>query len=220
MRGWTQQQAADAISKTLGRPLTATGLSAIEKTFTSRRQRVIDVAELTAFARAFGLPIAWFFLPPEGRETHPIPPTYKHAATMAVDMFGDEDAWQWYIARVVALLAFPHSILHDELLASAGYPTADEWAAIDDKREQLLDTALRQFGSDRADLLEELVAKLTELQQLATGDAHNHRRRPIDDGFGRLDNRVSSERVLRAEGRIPVGEPPDVSPRYQPQRGR
>ena len=135
LRGWTQQQAADAISTTLGKPLTAAGLSAIEKTFTSRRQRVIDVAELVAYARAFGLPIAWFFLPPEGRETHPIPPTYQHAATMAVDTFGDEDAWQWYIARIVALLGAPRSILHDELLGSAGYPSADEWEAIDRKRE-------------------------------------------------------------------------------------
>jgi hypothetical protein len=139
---------------------------------------------------------------------------------MAVDMFGDEDAWQWYIARIVALLGYPHSILDDELLGSAGYPTAEKWAAIDDKREQLLDTALRQFGSERGDLLEELLAKLTELQQIATGDAHSNRRRPIEDGFGRLTKRVSGERVLRAEGRIRLGEPPDVSPRHEPQRGR
>ena len=67
LRGWTQEEAAAEITKTLGRPITAAGLSAIEKTYTSRRQRVIDVAELAAFARAFGLPIAWFFLPPERR---------------------------------------------------------------------------------------------------------------------------------------------------------
>ena len=50
---------------------------------------------------------------------------------MAVDIFGDEDAWQWYIARIMGLIAAPHSILHDELLGSAGYPSADEWEAID-----------------------------------------------------------------------------------------
>ena len=111
--------------------MTAAGLSAVEKTYTSRRQRVIDVAELAAFARAFGLPIAWFFLPPNGREASPIPGLYEHAATMAVDVFGDEDAWQWYLARVLDLLGAPGSILHDELLGSAGYPGADEWAAID-----------------------------------------------------------------------------------------
>ena len=219
LRGWTQQQAAEAISATLGKPLTAAGLSAIEKTFTSRRQRVIDVAELAAFACAFGLPIPWFFLPPEGRETHPIPPIYKHAATMAVDIFGDEDAWQWYIARIVALIGAPRSILHDELLESAGYPGAEQWEAIDNRREQLLDAALRQFASEQSDLLEDLLTKLTELQQLATGDAHRHRRQPIHDSFSRLTKRVAIERVLRTEG-ISSGELPEVSPRYRPTRGK
>jgi transcriptional regulator with XRE-family HTH domain len=214
LRGWTQQQAAEAISATLGKPLTAAGLSAIEKTFSSRRQRVIDVAELIAFARAFGLPMAWFFLPPEGRETHPIPPSFQHSATMAVDAFGDEDGWQWYIARIVALLAAPRSILHDELLGSAGYPSADEWEAIDRKREQLLDTALAQFSTEHGDLLDTLISNLTALRKQATGDAHSRRRQPIDDAFGRLANRVSPERIQRADG-INVGDPPEVSPRYQ-----
>jgi transcriptional regulator with XRE-family HTH domain len=218
LRGWTQQRAAEAIGATLGKPLTAAGLSAIEKTFSSRRQRVIDVAELVAFARAFGLPIAWFFLPPEGRETHPIPPTYKHAATMAVDAFGDEDAWQWYLARIVALLGAPRSILHDELLGSAGYPSADEWEAIDRKREELLDTALRQFSSEHRDLLDALVADLTALRQKASADARQRRRQLPDDAFGRLNDRLSVERVQRADG-IHIGEPPELSPRYQPTRG-
>ena len=59
---------------------------------------------------------------------------------MAVDVFGDEDAWQWYLARIVDLLGAPGSILHDELLGSAGYPGVDEWAEIDLKREALLDS--------------------------------------------------------------------------------
>ncbi len=221
LRGWNQQQAADAISKTLGKPLTAAGLSAIEKTFTSRRQRVIDVAELVAYARAFGLPMAWFFLPPEGHETHPIPPVYEHAATMAVDTFGDEDAWQWYIARIMGLIAAPHSILHDELLGSAGYPSADEWEAIDNKREELIDAALETFATDQTDLLDSLIASLTALRKQATGDTHDHRRRPIDDdAFGRLNRRVSTDRILRAEGLIPVrGEPPQPSDRYRQDSG-
>jgi transcriptional regulator with XRE-family HTH domain len=215
LRGWSQQQAAERLSATLGKPLTAAGLSAIEKTFTSRRQRVIDVAELVAYARAFGLPIAWFFLPPEGRETHPIPPNYQHAATMAIDAFGDDDAWQWYLARILALLGAPRSILHDELLGSAGYPSADEWEAIDRKREQLIDTALAQFATDKSDILDGLIASLTAIRTQAIGDTHRQRRQPINDAFGRLNDRVSPERALRAEG-IHVGEPPEISPRYQP----
>lgn len=218
LRGWTQQQAAEAISTTLGKPLTAAGVSAIEKTFSSRRQRVIDVVELVAFARAFGLPISWFFLPPEGRETHPIPPIYEHAATMAVDAFGDEDAWQWYLARIVALLGAPRSILHDELLGSAGYPSAEEWEAIDRKREELIDTAMRQFSSEHGDLLDAVLANLTALRDKANADTEPRRRQIPDDAFGRLSDRVSVDRVQRADG-IHIGDPPEVSPRYQRTAG-
>ncbi len=216
LRGWTQHQAAAAISETLGRPITAAGLSAIEKTYTSRRQRVIDVAELAAFARAFGLPIAWFFLPPERREASPIAGLYDHAASMAIDVFGDEDAWQWYLARVVELLGAPNSILHDELLGSAGYPSADEWAQIDIKRETLLTAALGQFASDNSDLVETLQANLARLLQWTTnGHAATHAPKPHDP-FGYLNERVSVQRVQVAGG-VVRGEPPPVSNRYRPK---
>ncbi len=218
LREWTQEEAAAAISETLGRPITAAGLSAIEKTFTSRRQRVIDVAELTAFARAFGLPIAWFFLPPERREASAIPGLYERAATMAVDVFGDEDAWQWYLARVIDLLGAPNSILHDELLDSAGYPSVDEWAEIDLKREALLTAALEQFASDNSELVEALFDNLTRLLQLTTnGHAATYAPKP-QDPWGYLNNRVSVQRMQAADG-IRIGkEPPQVSPRYRPKK--
>jgi transcriptional regulator with XRE-family HTH domain len=221
LRRWTQQQAATAISQALGKPLTPAGLSAIEKTFTSRRQRVFDVTELVAFARAFGLPVAWFFLPPYGREADPIPPLYEHAATMAVDIFGDEDAWQWYIARILTLISAPRSILHNELLGSAGYPGAEEWAAIDDRREQLLNASLKQFGSEHSDLVEDLLANLAKLKKLTTtGHAKNYRPEPSDDGFSRISNRVPVERVQTVEG-IRRGEPPpETSARYRTKQGK
>jgi transcriptional regulator with XRE-family HTH domain len=218
LRGWTQEEAAAAISETLGRPITAAGLSAIEKTFTSRRQRVIDVAELAAFARAFGLPIAWFFLPPERRETSAIPGLYEHAATMAVDVFGDEDAWQWYIARVVELLGAPGSILHDEVLGSAGYPGVDEWAEIDLKREALLAAALGRFASDNSELVEALFDNLRKLLELTTsGHAAAYAPKP-EDPWGYLNNRVSVQRVQVVGGIGTGNEPPQVSPRYRPKK--
>ena len=217
LRGWTQEEAAKEISKTLGRPMTAAGLSAVEKTYTSRRQRVIDVAELAVFARAFGLPMAWFFLPPERREASPIPGLYEHAATMAVDVFGDEDAWQWYLARIVDLLDAPGSILHDELLGSAGYPNADEWAAIDLKREELLRAALGQFTSDNSDLIEALLERLAKVRQLTTdGYAATYAPKP-DDPFGYLNDRVSVQRVQVA-ARIVGGERPPVPTRYRSKK--
>jgi opacity protein-like surface antigen len=111
------------------------------------------------------VPIAWFFLPPPGREADPIPGGYEHAATMAVDVFGDEDAWQWYLARVMALMGAPGSILHDELLGSGGFPGAAEWAGVDDKREELLRDALKRFTSENSDLVESLLASLAKLAE-------------------------------------------------------
>jgi transcriptional regulator with XRE-family HTH domain len=218
LRGWTQEEAAAAISETLGRPITAAGLSAIEKTFTSRRQRVIDVAELAAFARAFGLPIAWFFLPPERRETSSIPGLYEHAASMAVDVFGDEDAWQWYLARVVDLLGAPDSILHDELLESAGYPGVREWTEIDLKREALLSAALEQFTSENSELVEALLDKLAQLSQLTTsGHGAAYATKP-QDPWGYLNDRVSVQRTQLAGGIRTGNDSPRVSPRYQPKK--
>ncbi len=219
LRGWTQEDAAAEISKTLGRPITAAGLSAVEKTYTSRRQRVIDVAELAAFARAFGLPIAWFFLPPTGREASPIPGLYEHAATMAVDVFGDEDAWQWYLARILDLLGAPGSILHDELLGSAGYPDAAEWAQIDLKREQLLRAALGQFASENSDLVQALLDSLAKVHQLTTDGFAATYKPTADDPFGYLNDRVSVQRVQIAGG-IVGGERPPVSNRYRPKKRR
>ena len=215
LRDWTQEEAAAAISETLGRPITAAGLSAIEKTFTSRRQRVIDVAELAAFARAFGLPIAWFFLPPERRETSSIPGLYEHAASMAIDVFGDEDAWQWYLARIVDLLGAPGSILHDELLESAGYPGVGDWAEIDLKREALLTAALEQFTSENSKLVEALLEKLTELSHLTTsGHGASYATEPSDP-WGYLNNRISVQRMQLAGGIKTGKEAPRVSARYR-----
>jgi hypothetical protein len=137
---------------------------------------------------------------------------------MAVDVFGDEDAWQWYIARVMALIGAPRSILHDELLGSGGYPGENEWARIDDKREELLRQAIKRFGSDNSDLIESLLDQLAELKELTTtGYAENYPRQH-DDPFGYLVNRVDVERVVIAEG-MRRGARPKVSARYRPPKG-
>ena len=96
---------------------------------------------------------------------------------MSVDVFGDEDAWQWYLARVVDLLGAPGSILHDELLSSADYPGADEWAHIDIKREDLLQTALGQFASENSDLVQALLDSLAKLRLRSTSSSCRRNRR-------------------------------------------
>ena len=64
LRGWTQQEAADALAPYLGTKMSTASFSAIERSVDGGRVREFDADELFAFARGFGLPIGWFFTPP------------------------------------------------------------------------------------------------------------------------------------------------------------
>lgn len=64
LRGWTQEEAAQAIGRCLGTAMSAASFSAIERSADAGRVREFDADEILAFARAFRVPIAWFFTPP------------------------------------------------------------------------------------------------------------------------------------------------------------
>ncbi len=64
LRGWTQEEAARALAPYLGKQLSTASFSAIERSVDTGRVREFDADEILAFARAFGVPITWFFTPP------------------------------------------------------------------------------------------------------------------------------------------------------------
>lgn len=64
LRGWTQEQAAEAVAPYLGTKLSTASFSAIERSVDGGRTRQFDADEVFAFSRGFGLPIGWFFTPP------------------------------------------------------------------------------------------------------------------------------------------------------------
>ena len=74
MRGWTQDEAAARLAPFLGTLWSKATFSAAERTADGKRLRQFDADEIAAFALAFELPIAWFFLPDEPDEggTFPI----------------------------------------------------------------------------------------------------------------------------------------------------
>src|SRR3954451_24509599 len=72
--GWTQVETSERLEPFLGYKLNQAGVSAIERTFDSERRRNIDVAEIVAFARCFGVPLGWFFVPPAGHATDFVEP--------------------------------------------------------------------------------------------------------------------------------------------------
>jgi hypothetical protein len=64
LTGWTQDQATEALEPHLGARWSTASYSAAERSVDGNRIRNFDADEIVAFARAFELPITWFFLPP------------------------------------------------------------------------------------------------------------------------------------------------------------
>jgi transcriptional regulator with XRE-family HTH domain len=66
LRNMTQERAAEALAPYLGLRWKKQTVSMAERAAetTSRRPRQFDAADIAAFAHAFELPVAWFFMPP------------------------------------------------------------------------------------------------------------------------------------------------------------
>src|SRR5919199_2402652 len=64
LRGWTQEEAAEALAPYLGTRLSTASFSAIERSVDVGRAREFSANELLAFARGFRVPLMWFFTPP------------------------------------------------------------------------------------------------------------------------------------------------------------
>ena len=63
-KGWTQDQAAEALEPYLGKRWSTASFSQAERSIAGKFVRNFDADEIVAFARAFDLPVTWFFLPP------------------------------------------------------------------------------------------------------------------------------------------------------------
>ncbi len=65
LRGWTQDQAAEALAPYLGAKLSGQSFSALERSaWTVNRIKQFSADELLALSRGFDLPIGYFFTPP------------------------------------------------------------------------------------------------------------------------------------------------------------
>jgi hypothetical protein len=70
LRGWTQDQAAEACEPYLGKRLSPASWSALERSVDGGRIREITADELVGFARGFDLPIGFFLTPPSAWDGH------------------------------------------------------------------------------------------------------------------------------------------------------
>ena len=65
MRGMSQQQAADALAPYLGVRWSKAVYSAAERSYHGKRVRQFTADDVLAMALTFGVPIAYFYLPPK-----------------------------------------------------------------------------------------------------------------------------------------------------------
>jgi transcriptional regulator with XRE-family HTH domain len=102
LRGWTQDQAAEHLAPYLGVRWSSATFSAAEGgAYAERRVREFCADELLAFARAFALPLWFFFLPPPAAGVAgPGEGLTPDAVLDAV--FGSAEGWSDYEQRVLS----------------------------------------------------------------------------------------------------------------------
>ena len=114
LKGWTQDQAAVALEPYLGVRWSKASVSQAERSVAGGFVRNFTADEIVAFARAFEMPVTWFFMPPApwarpGMPTKldvPDAPGFGQAVAMLVDLvFGDEVQQAQLSLRLDAFLA-------------------------------------------------------------------------------------------------------------------
>ena len=113
-RGWTQEEAAVALEPYLGKRWSNASVSQAERSVAGRFIRNFDADEIVAFARAFEVPIGWFFMPPPPWSDQPgvavklaTPDAEAFGTALAelVDLvFGDEEGQALLAMRLDAFL--------------------------------------------------------------------------------------------------------------------
>ena len=181
LRGWTQEEAADALAPYLGARLSGASFSALERSATSvSRVKQFSADELLALSRAFDLPIGYFFTPPP-----PADDAGLHAPDAGLNGLDP-------IVLLDAILGTPHNLEHwrDDLLdysaSTAPAPRskrakpnvapndlANRLAPLGELRAKAL---LRHtFGdiADASDVLERFAEALRSLDETAQRDIAN-----------------------------------------------
>lgn len=226
--GWTQVETSERLQPFLGYRLNQAGISAIEKTYDTERRRNIDTAEVVAFARCFGVPIGWFFLPPTGHAGDLIEPVDRNdpdrgleASYLTSLALGTPPGWRSFLDRLAELLESDHRPTWEAILwATHGVNDAAEWEKQIDLRRRAIEqvTLARLAGPEdaaittMAQLLIQLV-KLTPLGYNKLRDADpDEALALLAEGDQLVDNLTKDAQRRRASGRTSSGGFDDLRP--------
>jgi hypothetical protein len=172
--GWTQVEASDRLEGYLGYRLNQAGVSSIERTFDSDRQRSFTASELVAFARCFKKPVGWFLLPPERMGRHFIDPISGSSWMRAHDLpalaLGTPEAWASYVERLHEWLANDPAdawtglryAFNDRSDADQTSDNIGGWAG--ERRRELQLDVLRELASDVDRKIHELASLVDQLK--------------------------------------------------------
>lgn len=114
LKGWTQDQAGEALEPYLGVRWSKASISQAERSVAGGFVRNFTADEIVAFARAFDQPVTWFFMAPPpwaapGMPTKldvPDEPVFGEVVALLVDLvFGDEFQQAQLALRLDAFLA-------------------------------------------------------------------------------------------------------------------
>ena len=87
-RGWTQQSVAERLGQLTDHQLPQASISAMERGFDGERRRRFDAHELYLLSVVFGVPIAYFFLPPPNPGFQELADTHRPVSELYAAILG------------------------------------------------------------------------------------------------------------------------------------
>ena len=214
--GWTQTLTSDRLEPYLGYRLNQAGVSAIEKTFDSERRRNIDVAEVVGFARCFGLPVSWFFVPPADMGDHLLEPVLpgqgpreQEAITLVSQVLGTPPGWRAVVERLRELIETDRRRAIEAIEAALSGRIESFEEQINLRRSTMMQVTLARRAGPHDEAVTKMAAALLELVRMTP------------EGFMKLQDQDPDEalRILaegdelvapftaRAEAKRQAGEP-------------
>ena len=90
--GWTQEEVALNLARYTDHKLPQASISAMERGFDGDRRRRFDAHELYLLSEVFGVPIAFWFIPPPGNDRSEIADTARPLPELYKALLGTDDA--------------------------------------------------------------------------------------------------------------------------------